>query len=540
MASFFGDTLGAYMLPRAVLELLQQPGGHNQAGVCPDSGFAWLLSGSQLYIWRYREGKEARLRQQLLAPPAGVAARQPRVPLVSAFAASRLDLGSGPAFLAALSASDGSLHLVQVGSQGIFPKQLCHYRLLALTADSVDCWAISTGLRPSEALQWSFLNGLVALARLAAARLLGLRTWTLRLELLPEGGPGVCGGVCDVLEGYTEQHHHQHHHQQQPSQLDGGYGLLQGVFGGGGAASSTSRTCRALHLLDAVLSQAAAIAAAGGNLQPLVAGLERRLGALGALATTASQAATLGRYSTQLLDLLPKHTLIENSEKLAVVVALHRLQVLSPAEIFYARPSASLGVLVAVAVAAAVGRRDLLAGSPLHLAAHEVAARLGGPDWLSGADTRAALGKLAVAAVCEALAAADPAGQSGRLHTHMATLQPEEGAAGGAEAGQSQTLSGYVYGRLLADGRPADLLELPPQFRAGVTTFLQSQPPAAASDLLATHLLRTSAFADAAAVLHQSVSAAAAAGADKAGGKAQGHQVTNPSSFTPIPRSGSA
>lgn len=55
-----------------------------------------------------------------------------------------------------------------------------------------------------------------------------------------------------------------------------------------------------------------------------------------------------------------------------------------------------LGVLVAVAVAAAVGRRDLLAGSPLHLAAHEVAARLGGPDWLSGADTRAALGKLAV------------------------------------------------------------------------------------------------------------------------------------------------
>ena len=55
-----------------------------------------------------------------------------------------------------------------------------------------------------------------------------------------------------------------------------------------------------------------------------------------------------------------------------------------------------------------------------------------------------------------------------------------------------------------------------------MTTFLQSQPPAAASDLLATHLLRTSAFADAAAVLHQSVSAAAAAGADKAGGKAQG------------------
>ncbi|PNW75309.1 hypothetical protein CHLRE_12g521750v5 [Chlamydomonas reinhardtii] len=1074
MASFFGDTLGAYMLPRAVLELLQQPGGHNQAGVCPDSGFAWLLSGSQLYIWRYREGKEARLRvltlprppatsqppsvaliahgsaasggaaaagatsglgvagpapaaapaaadgplsvavcdgdghltvwldahhlaapaeQQLLAPPAGVAARQPRVPLVSAFAASRLDLGSGPAFLAALSASDGSLHLVQVGSQGIFPKQLwsppaaperpglvgalggllsraytdafdpsarylrrqpsprpaarlhlgpvaggggSHYRLLALTADSVDCWAISTGLRPSEALQWSFLNGLVRThdSRRTAAPLTPtpaasaggaapysgssgggalaaatggagapgsgtvtgaanldfavcgqhVAVWmveTVRgggpgatvaerretqqhvvqlLELLPEGGPGVCGGVCDVLEGYTEpaessgsplrrllfspashscllarwqQHHHQHHHQQQPSQLDGGYGLLQGVFGGGGAASSTSRTCRALwswnalsgaatllsedpdtaavgaggadgaaggdaagrwvvlsatygvveiaavaatpgaaavapalpaaagldpaaaasHLLDAVLSQAAAIAAAGGNLQPLVAGLERRLGALGALATTASQAATLGRYSTQLLDLLPKQwaggaaaaaepplaclamsgvlhalapsvlrTLIENSEKLAVVVALHRLQahqrdtaaagsggspaaaaallsrlvaeagqdssareyeVLSPAEIFYARPSASvghfvaalgraadavaaqaagglghpgdsglsslrssvreLGVLVAVAVAAAVGRRDLLAGSPLHLAAHEVAARLGGPDWLSGADTRAALGKLAVAIqavrpapspspclelshslfgvtdvlltcfasalaatrdpgaraalladyratrsrcaddlladalaemrlataaaaaaaaaqpdqqqqqqqrggapapelliwqvealcrahhcyghlfeVCEALAAADPAGQSGRLHTHMATLQPEEGAAGGAEAGQSQTLSGYVYGRLLADGRPADLLELPPQFRAGVTTFLQSQPPAAASDLLATHLLRTSAFADAAAVLHQSVSAAAAAGADKAGGKAQG------------------
>ncbi|KAG2439233.1 hypothetical protein HXX76_004595 [Chlamydomonas incerta] len=1081
MASFFGDTLGAFMLPRAVLELLQQPGGQHQAGVCPDSGFAWLLSGPQLFIWRYREGKEARLRvltlprapapsqppavaliahgsaaggaaagssssglgvagpapaaapaaadgplsvavcdadghltvwldahhlaapaeQQLLAPPVGAAARQPRGPLLSAFAAARLDLGAGPAFLAALSASDGSLHLVQVGSQGIFPKQLwsppaaperpglvgalggllqraytdafdpsarylrrqpsarpagrlhlgavagsggSHYRLLVLTAESVDCWAISTGLRPSEALQWSFLNGLVrthdsrrtaaalppaapasgggaaALAAAAAApppqsgtvtgaanldfAVCGphVAVWmveTVRgggpgagvaerretqqhvvqlLELLPEGGPGVCGGVHDVLEGYTEPAEASgspvrrllfspashscllaRWQQQPPSQLldGGGFGLLQGAYGGA-AGGATSRTCRALwswdalsgaatllsedpdtaaigaggadgaaggdaagrwvvlsatygvveiaaaaatpgaaapvaapaaaagldpaaaasHLLDAVLNQAAAIAAAGGNLQPLVAGLERRLGALGALSTTASQTATIGCYSTQLLDLLPKQwaggaaaaaaaaataaappgggaaagavsvaeqladkesrhalllqclamsgvlhalapsvlrTLIENSEKLAVVVALHRLQahqrdtagaggaggspaaaaaallsrlvaeagqessareyeVLSPAEIFYARPSASvghfvaalgraadavaaqaagglghpgdsglaslraavrdLGVLVAVAVNAAVGRRDLLAGSPLHLPAHEVAARLGAPDWLSGADSRAALGKLAAAIqsvrpapspapspspslelshslfgvtdvlltcfasalaasrdpgvraalladyratrsrcaddlladalaemraataaaaapaadqngaapapelliwqvealcrahhcyghlfeVCEALAAADPAGQAGRLHTHMATLQPEEGAAGGAE---SQTLAGYVYGRLLADGRPADLLDLPPQFRAGVATFLQSQPPAAASDLLATHLLRTSAFADAAAVLHQSVSAAAAGGGDK-GGKGQG------------------
>ncbi|GFR43743.1 hypothetical protein Agub_g4855, partial [Astrephomene gubernaculifera] len=71
--------------------------------------------------------------------------------------------------------------------------------------------------------------------------------------------------------------------------------------------------------------------------------------------------------------------------------------------------------------------------------------------------------------VCEALAAADPS-LAPRLHTHMATLPPEEGAAGagvpGGGAGGAGGLAGYVFGRLLAEGRPADLLDLPQQFHS--------------------------------------------------------------------------
>lgn len=271
---FFGDTVGAYLVPRAVLELLQQPDSPYQAGVCATFSFAWLLSGQQLYIWRYHEGKDARLRVlslprapsptqpptvvliphgppspspalphipstfsgPLLPPatdgPLSVAVcdadghltvwldahhlaspvehtlltRTPSTPtsapLVAAFSAARLDLGTGPAFLAALSATDGSLHLLQVGAQGIHTKQLAgpappeaharglvgalgsvlsravtdafdpsarylrktpagrpavagglhvaaapggggqHYRVLLLTADALDCWAV--------------------------------------------------------------------------------------------------------------------------------------------------------------------------------------------------------------------------------------------------------------------------------------------------------------------------------------------------------------------------------------------------------------
>lgn len=79
-----------------------------------------------------------------------------------------------------------------------------------------------------------------------------------------------------------------------------------------GAAAATSASSGGLdlaavisNLLDAVLSQAAAITTAGGNLQPLVSGLGRRLSALGALHSPTGQS-SLAHYSTQLLDLLPK------------------------------------------------------------------------------------------------------------------------------------------------------------------------------------------------------------------------------------------
>lgn len=175
---FAGDALalGAYMIPRPVLELLQQPVQRPQAGICAEAGFCWVLSGPHLHVWRYADGKDARLRvltlprppppgqpchvaliahgpsggsggaisvavctagghltvwldahhlaypseQQVLAPPRSQQAQR----LVTAFAATRLDLGGGPAFLAAMGTVDGSWHLLQAGPQGIFAKQL--------------------------------------------------------------------------------------------------------------------------------------------------------------------------------------------------------------------------------------------------------------------------------------------------------------------------------------------------------------------------------------------------------------------------------
>ncbi|GLI58606.1 hypothetical protein VaNZ11_000337 [Volvox africanus] len=284
----YGDTLGAYMLPRTVLELLQQPNGQQQCGVCADSGFAWLLAGKEVYLWRYREGKDARLRTLTLpgrpvqpcfvavlaeglpsstssgavVSPTGLTAADCSLmvavcdangrlttwldahhlsapaehllspcssspglsipntdlnqPLVVGFAAARLNWGPQAGLLVALSAADGSLHLVKVSSNGIVPTQLSgaqgrpmeirsglaatwdtvlgfsraisdpnsryirkvpaakpavalhlapaawasgmHYRLLVLTEDCLDCWAINAGVRPAETLQWSFSN----------------------------------------------------------------------------------------------------------------------------------------------------------------------------------------------------------------------------------------------------------------------------------------------------------------------------------------------------------------------------------------------
>lgn len=60
----------------------------------------------------------------------------------------------------------------------------------------------------------------------------------------------------------------------------------------------------AARLLDALLAQAAALVAAGGNIGPLAAGLGRRLAAAGVMAPSAQGA--LAQYSTALLDMLPK------------------------------------------------------------------------------------------------------------------------------------------------------------------------------------------------------------------------------------------
>lgn len=74
------------------------------------------------------------------------------------------------------------------------------------------------------------------------------------------------------------------------------------------AAGDLDPAAAAGHLLDALLSQAAAVAAAGGSLQPLVASLERRLAALGVLGTPAGGSAYSNEVHVCLGKLLPTIT----------------------------------------------------------------------------------------------------------------------------------------------------------------------------------------------------------------------------------------
>ncbi|GIL70998.1 hypothetical protein Vretimale_4080 [Volvox reticuliferus] len=103
--------------------------------------------------------------------------------------------------------------------------------------------------------------------------------------------------------------------------------------------------------------------------------------------------------------------------------------------------------------------------------------------------------------ICEERAAVDPTTRN-QLYTYMATLSPKDSADP-----TGHVMSQYVFQRLLADGRPADLLGLPTQFHAEVTAFLRSRQPAT-SDLLAVQLLKEGTLGDAAGVLMKGVTAA--------------------------------
>lgn len=178
---FQGEVSASYLVPRDVLAVLQQPRSSFTSGMCPDSGYCWVLEPHSLYVWRYKDSRDARLITLRLAHPHGpgssaavltqrgsgitvlaispdgrlsvwldgnplalpsviqalvhnggannaagssgsVGARQPVS--VTAFACCRAEHESGPAFLAAVASSDSSWSLIQGNLAGIFVKQL--------------------------------------------------------------------------------------------------------------------------------------------------------------------------------------------------------------------------------------------------------------------------------------------------------------------------------------------------------------------------------------------------------------------------------
>jgi hypothetical protein len=108
-------------VPSAVLERLQEGAAAWESGLCPAAGLAWLLSGAELFVWSYRDGKDSRLRLLKLA-------RQPAQPATVAL----ITHGSSPAApqaptsalggLAPLypsSAADGPLSVTVCDAEGV-------------------------------------------------------------------------------------------------------------------------------------------------------------------------------------------------------------------------------------------------------------------------------------------------------------------------------------------------------------------------------------------------------------------------------------
>ncbi len=175
-----GDVCASSLLPRTVSALLQRTGAGSaqlSAGFSPGgSEFSWVLALGQLHIWRHREGVDARLisihlpaqlqsdgagdaglfvqvvsyaaasgaATAVACTPSGLLVAWPNAEFatepvvaevpgtaaaagshhVTAFTAIAPPAASGMLFLAALTLSDGSLHVVQGSQQGMHSRQL--------------------------------------------------------------------------------------------------------------------------------------------------------------------------------------------------------------------------------------------------------------------------------------------------------------------------------------------------------------------------------------------------------------------------------
>lgn len=170
--SVVGEVLSSHLVPKAILEIIQQPAELHQSGF--SDGFCWVLDRQQLYFWRYEDASDARLRA--LNVPRQASGKcfvrilpQPRASSVSVVVCSELGhvfiwldaqytvepsrarlftaddasslssaqrlvtgfdalvadtTGLGPAFVAAVGAADGSWVLLHCTSQGVSTKHL--------------------------------------------------------------------------------------------------------------------------------------------------------------------------------------------------------------------------------------------------------------------------------------------------------------------------------------------------------------------------------------------------------------------------------
>lgn len=164
----------SHLVPRNVLAVLQQPRSSFLSGMCPDSGYCWVLEPHTLYVWRYKDSSDTGLITFRLAQPHGpgssaavltqrgsgitvlaisaagclttwidgnsrtqptvtqtlagavsTASASPLHPVcVTAFTACRAEHENGPAFLAAVASSDSSWSLIQGNHANVFAKQL--------------------------------------------------------------------------------------------------------------------------------------------------------------------------------------------------------------------------------------------------------------------------------------------------------------------------------------------------------------------------------------------------------------------------------
>ncbi|KAJ9533770.1 hypothetical protein QJQ45_026844 [Haematococcus lacustris] len=199
-------------------------------------------------------------------------------------------------------------------------RDMSHLHLLIMTDETLECWLLTQGLRPSQQLLWSWQSLLAARSEVgvAAAANCALAVAGQQAALLVQGPAGPAGqGQQAALVHRLQLNIESGPVHDHCLQLQGVVSEVRGAAVGGPPAApglplSVEGRQQVGQLLDSVLGQAAAaLAAQPAGASPaaavlgIAAGLRRRLDSLGALSPS-SNAGVVADFSTGLLDRLPK------------------------------------------------------------------------------------------------------------------------------------------------------------------------------------------------------------------------------------------